>query len=121
MSGSRGRCRGTRRWGSWERWNVPLRDYRTGTVRIEQRRDRPQITPRIAGAAAVAGGLILMGLVLSLKGEAAAVPPDPDPLCPTSRPVSLVTVILLDVSDRFSEPQRLQIQNQLARLRDSMP
>jgi hypothetical protein len=30
-------------------------------------------------------------------------------------------VILLDVSSRFSEPQRLQIQNQLARLRDSVP
>jgi len=100
---------------------VPLRDYRTDAALLEQRRARPQITPRIAGAAAIAGGLILMGLVLSLRGESATVRTDPDTLCPTSRPVSVVTVILLDVSDRFSEPQRLQIQNQLARLRDSMP
>jgi hypothetical protein len=60
-------------------------------------------------------------VALSLKGEAAAVPTDSNTLCPTDRPVSQVTAILLDVSDRFSEPQRLQIQNQLARLRDSMP
>src|SRR4051794_38398152 len=101
MSGSRAPCRSIRRWGSWERWNVPLRDYRTDAALIDHRWGRPQITPRIAGAAAVAGGLILMGLVLSLKGESAAVPTDPDTLCPTNRPASLVTVILLDVSDRF--------------------
>jgi hypothetical protein len=99
---------------------VPLRDYRAHAS-IEQRRGRLEITPRIAGAAAVAGGLILVGLVLSLKGESVGVPTDLANLCPTDRPVSQVTVILLDVSDRFSEPQRLQIQNQLARLRDSMP
>ena len=76
---------------------------------------------KIAGAAAVALILIVGGATLALKGNAATVPTDPNSLCPTKRPPSGVTVILLDVSSRFSEPQRLQIQNELARLRDSIP
>jgi hypothetical protein len=49
------------------------------------------------------------------------VPTDETTLCPTKRPPSEISVILLDVSDRFSEPQRLQIQNKLTRFRDSIP
>jgi hypothetical protein len=69
----------------------------------------------------VAALLIVTGIVLSLKGRAVAVPTDAETLCPTDRPLADITVILLDVSDRISEPQRLQIQNHLARLRDSIP
>jgi hypothetical protein len=76
---------------------------------------------KIAGAAVVALILIGGGAALALKSRAAAVPTDPLTLCPTKRPPSEVSVILLDVSDRFSEPQRLQIQNQLSRFRDSIP
>jgi hypothetical protein len=76
---------------------------------------------KIAGAAAVALILIVGGATLALKGNAATVPTDPNSLCPTKRPPSGVTVILLDVSSRFSEPQRLQLQNELSRLRDSIP
>jgi hypothetical protein len=78
------------------------------------------VNARVAGVAGVAALLIVAGIALSLKGRAAAVPTDPDTLCPTDRPIAGITVILLDVSDRFSEPQRLQIQNHLARLRDSI-
>jgi hypothetical protein len=49
------------------------------------------------------------------------VPVEPTSLCPAKQPPSEVDVLLLDVSDRFSEPQRLQLQNQLARFRDSIP
>jgi hypothetical protein len=76
---------------------------------------------KIAGAAAVALILIVGGAVLALKGNSGTVPTDPATLCPTKRPPSQVTVLLLDVSSRFSEPQRLELQNQLARLRDSVP
>jgi len=98
---------------------VPLRDYRADAAALERKRDR--IPPGIAGTAAAAGVLIVIGVVLALKGNAVAIPTVAATLCPTQRPLSQVTVILLDLSDRLSEPQRLQIQNQLARLRDSVP
>jgi hypothetical protein len=76
---------------------------------------------KIAAVGGVALILIVGGAILALKGRNAAVPTDPATLCPTKRPPSQIAVLLLDVSTRFSEPQRLQIQNQLSRLRDSIP
>jgi hypothetical protein len=99
---------------------VPLRDYRSDAA-ARTRAPGPAVNARIAGAAGAAALLIVTGLALSLKGGSVAVPTDTQTLCPTDRPVAEITVILLDVSDRFSEPQRLQIQNHLARLRDSTP
>jgi hypothetical protein len=101
---------------------VRLRDYnRSGGGASAERAKGLGIKARIAGAAAFALILIAGGTTLAIKGRAAAVPTDPTTLCPTQRPPSEITVLLLDVSDRFSEPQRLQIQNQLSRLRDSVP
>jgi hypothetical protein len=99
---------------------MPLREYRRDYV-LGRAVPAPRIQGRIAGAAAAVVGLIVIGVALSLKSQAVTVPTGAATLCPTDRPVSGVTVILLDVSDRFSEPQRLQIQNHLARLRDSVP
>jgi hypothetical protein len=79
------------------------------------------LSPEVAGATAILTILLLGGIALTLKSRAVAVPTDGTTLCPLDRPMSQVTVVLLDVSSRFSEPQRLQIQNQLARLRDSIP
>jgi hypothetical protein len=76
---------------------------------------------RIAAAAALALILIGVGTGLALKSRSVAVATDPTTLCPTKSPPAELLVVLLDVSDRFSEPQRLQIQNQLTRLRDSVP
>jgi hypothetical protein len=78
-------------------------------------------TLKIAAAAVAAAVLVGGGAVLAIKGHAAAVPIEPVSLCPAQRPPSEIDVLLLDVSDRFSEPQRLQLQNQLARFRDSIP
>jgi hypothetical protein len=61
------------------------------------------------------------GAALALKGHRSAVAVDSTSLCPTEQPPSEVNVLLLDVSDRFTEPQRLQLTNQLARFRDSIP
>jgi hypothetical protein len=99
---------------------VRLREMKGGPVSRERAKGLA-LKLKIAGAAAVALILIVGGAVLALKGNSAAVPTDPATLCPTKRPPSKVTVLLLDVSSRFSEPQRLQLQNQLARLRDSIP
>ena len=97
-----------------------LRDLMSGAASKE--RDKGlALKLKIVGAGAVALILIIGGALLALKGRSAAVPTDATTLCPTRRPPSEVMVILLDVSSRFSEPQRLQLQNQLARLRDSIP
>jgi hypothetical protein len=100
---------------------VRLRDYNRSGAASAERVKGLGLKARIAGAAAVAVVLIAGGATLAVKGRAAAVPTDVTTLCPTQRPPSEIMVILLDVSDRFSEPQRLQIQNQLSRLRDSVP
>lgn len=97
-----------------------LRDYQRG-VDGNARPARFGIKTRIVGAGLIAVTLLGVGTAFYLKSQSAAVPTDPATLCPTKRPPSAVAVILLDVSDKFSEPQRIQIQNQLARLRDSIP
>jgi len=76
---------------------------------------------KIAGAAAVVLILLGGGAALAIKGHLAAISIEPKSLCPAKRPPSEIEVLLLDVSDRFSEPQRLQLQNRLVRLRDSIP
>jgi hypothetical protein len=100
---------------------VRLRDYNRGGAVSEERARGLGLKARTAGAAAFALVLVVGGATLAIKGRAAAVPTNPTTLCPTQRPPSEITVILLDVSDRFSEPQRLRIQNELSRLRDSIP
>jgi hypothetical protein len=97
-----------------------LRDYKGGAADAERAKGL-RVKLRTAGAAAVVLLLIAGGATLALKGRSAAVPTNATTLCPTKRPPSEILVILLDVSSRFSEPQRLQLQNQLARLRDSIP
>jgi hypothetical protein len=100
---------------------VRLRDYARSSASGERTGRGLGIKAKIAGATAVAVILIGGGAALALKSRAVAVPTDPVTLCPTKRPPSEILVVLLDVSDKFSEPQRLQIQNHLARLRDSVP
>jgi hypothetical protein len=99
---------------------VRLRDY-VGGAGDAKRAKEVDLKLRIAGAAIFVTLLVSVGAWLALKGSSASVPTDPATLCPTKRPPSEILVILLDVSSRFSTPQRLQLQNQLARLRDSIP
>lgn len=65
--------------------------------------------------------LLGSGIAFFVKSQVGTVPTDSVTLCPTKRSPSEIVVILLDVSDQFSEPQRLQVQNHLARIRDSIP
>ncbi|HEV7365568.1 MAG TPA: hypothetical protein VGN76_06950 [Gemmatimonadales bacterium] len=97
-----------------------LRDYRAALAHPEHLKGL-SLKLRIAGAVALLVVLIAGGATLAIKGNSGAVPTDGKTLCPTKRPPSEIMVILLDVSDRFSSPQRLQLENQLTRLRDSIP
>lgn len=97
-----------------------LREYQSGG-KPAGRESRLGPHRRTVAAGLVALTLLGIGTAFYLKGQSSEVATDPATLCPTRRPPSDVTVILLDVSDKFSEPQRLQIHNHLARLRDSIP
>ncbi len=97
-----------------------LRDYESGSKAPgESTRFGPKA--RIAALGLFLVLLLTAGISLFVKSESGAVPTDKVTLCPTKRTPSEILVILLDVSDQFSEPQRLQIQNHLARIRDSIP
>jgi len=99
---------------------VRLRDYESGPRRTGKASPFG-IKVRIAGAGLFSLALLVIGTGFYLKSQSAAVHTDQATLCPIKRPPAGVTVILLDVSDKLSEPQRIQIQNQLTRLRDSIP
>ena len=97
-----------------------LRDYKSGTIAPGES-SRFGMKARIAAVGLLLVLLLVTGIGFFVKGESGLVPTDGTTLCPTKRPPAEIVVILLDVSDEFSEPQRLQIQHQLARIRDSVP
>lgn len=97
-----------------------LRDYQSGSAAPGES-TRFGIKARIAAVGLLLVLLLATGIGFFVKGESGLVPTDATTLCPTKRPPSEIVVILLDVSDEFSEPQRLQIQHYLARIRDSIP
>lgn len=65
--------------------------------------------------------VVLVGTGAFFYVKSKEVSTDPLTLCPRSRPPTEVTVVLLDASDEFSEPQRLEVRNLLQRLRDEIP
>jgi len=99
---------------------VRLRDYHSSSAPPGES-TRFGLKARIAAVGLLLVFLLGAGFAFFIKGESRLVPTDSATLCPTRRPPSEIVVILLDVSDQFSEPQRLQIQHHLARIRDSIP
>jgi hypothetical protein len=65
--------------------------------------------------------LLAGSVTLYLKSRAVTTDVDALTLCPRSRPPSAILGILLDVSDSLTEPQRLEVQNQLARIGQGLP
>src|SRR5215510_5707270 len=63
-------------------------------------------------------GLAAWAYVVSQKSKVLA---DEATLCPTDRPVTEVDVMLLDLSDKLTDIQQLQIGNELERLREKLP
>lgn len=72
----------------------------------------------------ILSGIIVLLLAtwagMTWLGRTALVPTDPDTLCPREKPPSEILVLLLDMSDEYSEPQRLQIRNELERFRSGL-
>jgi hypothetical protein len=99
---------------------VRLRDYQSGSTAPGEP-TRFGAKARIAAVGVFLVFLLGAGISFLVKSESGAVPTDRVTLCPTKRSPSEIVVILLDVSDQFSEPQRLQVQSHLARIRDSIP
>lgn len=77
-------------------------------------------TVKIVVLAVILVSLLAVGVVLYVKGQAGLVRTDPTTLCPIDRPPSEVIVLLLDMSDEFSEPQRLKIGNEFDGLKAGM-
>src|SRR5436309_15353484 len=65
-------------------------------------------------------GLVGLAVTLFVKAQGALVRIDSKTLCPTDQPPSEVVVLLLDMSDEFSEAQRLKIRNEFNRLKASI-
>lgn len=96
-----------------------LRDHLKG--HDSTRRDtRGPSNKKIAFLAIALVVLFAIGMALYIKGKSAYVPTDPDTLCPTNRPPSEVTVLILDMSDAYSEAQKLQIRNELERAKGKL-
>jgi hypothetical protein len=76
---------------------------------------------RVVILAGVLISLVTIGVVLYVKGQSQAYRTDPDTLCRTDGPPSQVVVILLDMSDQFTEAQLLGIGNQIDRLLSGLP
>jgi hypothetical protein len=64
--------------------------------------------------------LVSAGIALYVTGQRALVRTDPDTLCPTGRPPAEVVVWLLDMTDEFTEAQRLKIVNELTQLKNEV-
>jgi len=72
-------------------------------------------------AVAVAIGVIfLAGLWLWLLGQKSAVSTDPVTLCRTDHPPSEIVVFLLDLSDEFTEAQRIDVLNRVRRIQSGV-
>ena len=61
--------------------------------------------------------LLSVGVSLFVKGRANAIRTDPITLCAVDGPPTEIVVLLLDMSDEFSTPQRLKIRNEIERIR----
>lgn len=75
---------------------------------------------KIAGLALVLTSLLALGVFVYVKGQQALVRTDVATLCRIDDPPSEVTVLLLDMSEEFTEAQRLKVENEIDRIKASM-
>lgn len=64
--------------------------------------------------------LIVLMILLYVWGKGSYVKTDPESLCPTDRKPTEVDIILLDMTDEFTERQRLQVRNELEKLKEQI-
>lgn len=102
------------------RWaRVSMRDYleRGGARRG---RVRGPSNSKLAIAATILL-LLVAGLAAASWFARSQIAPTDETLCATDRPPAEVLVLLLDVSDTLSEPQRLALRNELDRIVERVP
>jgi hypothetical protein len=100
---------------------MSMRDYLKGHHRPRGGRGSSNSTTKIVALVAVLVILIGLGITLIVIANKVSVPTDSNTLCRTDKPPSEVVVLLLDMSDEFTEPQRLKIKNEFRRLEESIP
>src|SRR5262245_44687080 len=96
---------------------MPLRDQ-LGSGR--PRPVRRQRDVRIPVLVTILVALTVGGASLYVKAQSHAYRTSPETLCRTDALPSEINVVLLDMSDQFTEPQLLQIGNELDRLLTSV-
>ncbi len=75
----------------------------------------------IGGIAAAIGVLLAGGAWLYFKSEELRVAADAETLCRTDGALPEVSVVLLDLSSALSDVQKLDLKNELTRIRDGVP
>ncbi len=100
---------------------MPLREY-SDRKRPKSRATRgsPYLLKTVFAASILTLLVAAVGL-LAYKAKSSLIETDPVTLCPISLPPTSVDVVVLDVSEGFSEAQRLQVLNQLARVHRNVP
>lgn len=88
-----------------------------------RRTDRPPsgVSLKTLALIGVLSVLVISGLGLQYLSKSSKVRTDRATLCAIDRPPTELTVILLDISEEFSEPQLIQVQQAMKRLRDEVP
>lgn len=102
---------------------MPLRDRQSG--RANERNEGAAASDSakwLIGAVVLAiGALLVGGGWLYFKGNELRVAADAETLCRLDGGLPEATVVLLDLSSTLSDVQRLDLKNELARLRDKIP
>jgi len=102
---------------------VPLRDRQNGRAshRSPSAGGGPAAKWAIASIVLAIALLAGAGGWLYVKSNELRVAADPDTLCRADGVLPEVTVVLLDLSSTLSDVQKLDVRNELARLRDTVP
>jgi hypothetical protein len=102
---------------------VPLRDRQPGRPSHRDADDRASGAAQwLIGAIVLAIGLLAAGGGwLYVKSNELRVVTDADTLCRADGALPEVTAVLLDLSSELSDVQRLDVKNELTRLRDTVP
>jgi hypothetical protein len=98
---------------------MPLRDYKT-SPRKHTAHGRHDWHVQELWLVALLVVVIGLGVTLYVLNTKTFVATEPVTLCPVKVPPSEVNVLLLDSSDPLSQQQRLQIRNEISRLRNSV-
>jgi hypothetical protein len=100
---------------------VPLRERDSGRASHRDTGTPAGASWLIGSIVAAIGLLAVGGGWLYFKSRELRVVADAETLCPVDRAPPEITVVLLDLSSTLSDVQRLDVKNELTRVRDALP